>query len=140
LRGGLAVAALAGVCLCAYLLTVRLAGEVVACPIGGGCAAVQESDYAEVAGVPLPWLGLAADLLLLASALAPGDLARLLGVPVAVSGVLVSVWLTYVEVGILGAICAWCVTSACLMAVSLAIVAVRARRLMQARPGAGERA
>jgi len=135
LRAALGAVALAGACICGYLAAVRLGGGTPACPIGGGCAEVQSSEWAEVAGVPLPFLGLGANLALLVSVLLRGSLGRLVGLPVAVAGVLFSGWLTYVEVAVIDAVCAWCVTSAALMLVALLLVALRARDLLV--PAAG---
>ena len=72
---------------------------------------MQHSDYAELAGVPVAILGLAAYLLLLGAAFRTGELARLVGAVTAVSGALFAGYLLYVQLVVIDAICQWCVAS-----------------------------
>ena len=82
----------------------------IACTTGG-CEAVQHSDYAELAGVPVALLGLGAYLLLLGVAFRKGELARLVGAVTAVSGALFAGYLLYVQLAVIDAICHWCLAS-----------------------------
>jgi uncharacterized membrane protein len=125
LRIGLACVATLGLGVSCYLVAVRLSGEAPVCAIASGCAEVQKSGYSELAGIPVAALGLAAYLALIACAALRGDAGRVGGLFTAVVGVGFSAWLTYVELAILDAVCIWCVVSAVLMTVALAIVAVR---------------
>jgi len=126
LRRWLAAVAVAGLAIALYLTVERAAGRAPACPIGGGCETVQSSRYAEIAGVPVAWLGLVAYAALLVAALLPGLPGRALGLFVATVGVGFSAWLTYAEVSLIHALCAWCLASAALMTIALVVTALRA--------------
>ena len=76
---------------------------------------MQQSDYAQLGGVPVALLGLLGYLTLLGALWVDSDRARLLAAFVAFVGFGFSVWLTYVEVVELDAICIWCVGSAICM-------------------------
>ena len=132
LRIAIGVVAIAGLAVSGYLTAVRAAGEAPACVVGGGCRTVQESEYSELVGIPVAVLGLVAYGVLLVAALLPGPVGRALGLFTALVGVGFSAWLTYAEVVLIEAICAWCVTSAVLITLALILTAVRA-----ARAGAG---
>lgn len=125
LRVALAVVAVAGLGVSAYLTAVRLSGGTPACAITTGCAQVQESAYSELAGIPVAALGLLAYAGLLAMAFVGGELGRAGGLFTALVGVGFSGWLTYVEFGIIEATCSWCVVSASLMGIALALVVAR---------------
>lgn len=127
LRAGLAAVAVAGLGVAGYLTAARAAGDDPVCVIGGGCSTVQDSEYAELAGVPVAVLGLVAYATLLVAALVAGALGRALGLFTAVVGVGFSAWLTYVELFVIEAICAWCVASAVLIVLALVLAAARAR-------------
>jgi uncharacterized membrane protein len=113
----IAVVALVGVGVAGYLTYVHYARIDPICAAGGGgCHKVQNSVYAELAGVPVAVVGLAGYLSVLASLLLrPRDLGRLVGCALALIGFGFSVYLTYREVFTIEAICQWCVASAVLM-------------------------
>jgi uncharacterized membrane protein len=113
----------AGMAIAGYLTWVALdAPESVACGPLGDCHAVQTSEYARVAGVPVAALGLAMYGALLTLGivcrLQPSSLAAPVGAfgsmmfAIAFAGVLYSAYLTYLELAVIEAICAWCVASA----------------------------
>lgn len=110
LRIAVAVLAGAGAGIAAYLLHARLAGAPVACSTGG-CETVQSSRYAEVLGVPVAGLGLAAFLMLLATAAGTGPLTRAAGAAVALSALVFSVYLLVVQLAVIGSVCEWCLAS-----------------------------
>jgi uncharacterized membrane protein len=128
LRIAIGVVAVAGLAVSGYLTAVRAAGDDPACVVGGGCHTVQESEYSELVGIPVAVLGLVAYGALLVAALLPGPVGRALGLFTALVGVGFSAWLTYAEVVLIEAICAWCVTSAALITLALILTAVRAAR------------
>jgi uncharacterized membrane protein len=97
----------------------------------GGCETVQSSSYAKLAGIPVPLLGLVGYALILASLFVPGDAGRMATAGLAVVGFGFSLYLTYVELFKIEAICQWCVASAVLMTL-LAILSVV--RLLRAPP------
>jgi uncharacterized membrane protein len=128
LRIAIAVVALAGLGVSAYLTALRYADQDPSCVIGSGCTTVQDSEYAEIAGIPVAVLGLVAYAGLLLAALLPGPPGRALGLFTAIVGVGFSAWLTYAELFLIEAICFWCVISAILMVVALLLTAARAFR------------
>ena len=127
LRVAIGAVAVAGLVVSGYLTAIRAAGEDPACVIGGGCHTVQNSEYSELAGIPVAVLGLLAYAALLAAAILPGQLGRALGLFTAVVGVGFSAYLTYLELFVIDAICAWCVASAILIAIALVLTVLRAR-------------
>lgn len=126
----LALLAVSGALISAYLTWTHLRGAVPVC-VGGssGCETVQTSRYSEVLGVPVAALGLLAYAGLLSSAAIRGEAAALLGLFVALVGALFSVYLTWIELFVIRAICQWCVVSALLIAASLLLAALRIRYL-----------
>lgn len=135
-RGLLAVLAVAGFAISAYLTWTHLSGAVPACVGGsGGCEAVQASRYSEILGVPIAALGLFAYAAMLVCAGLRGEGAAVSGVFVALVGTLFSAYLTYLELFVLRAICQWCVASAGLVVAYLVIGALRLRDTGTSVPG-----
>ena len=115
-RAAVAVLALAGAGVAAYLTYAHYRGVAPVCTAGGGCEVVQNSEYAKVAGVPVAVVGLAGYLALLATALVPAIEAAALAVAMAIGGLGFAVYLLYVQLAILDAVCIWCVASDVVMA------------------------
>lgn len=108
--------------------------------IGGGCAAVQDSEYAQIAGVSLSYLGFITYALMLVSAILPGFPGRLIGIITSVGGVLFSLWLLYAEIFLIKAICPWCMASLVVMILALVVAIwriVAAGDLRSEGPAAG---
>lgn len=84
LRFSLGSLALAGATVSGYLVWARHTGAELACSTGG-CETVQNSAYAELVGVLLAALGLVMYLLVGATALGAGLLARALGASLALA-------------------------------------------------------
>ena len=124
--------ALAGLGIATDLTVVHYSGGEPVCAIAHGCATVQQSDYAALAGVPVAVLGLAGYLGVLAALARDGEGGRTAAAFLSLAGLGFSAWLTYVEVGVLSAICIWCVASALCMA-ALAVLTVA--RLLRLEPG-----
>ena len=120
-RVSLAVAGI-GLAIAGYLTTVHYAGAEPVCAIAHGCATVQESAYAELAGIPVAVLGLLGYAALLGSL--AWD-ARTTTAALAFAGFGFSAWLTYVEVFEINAICVWCVASAVCMTALAGLSAAR---------------
>lgn len=125
LRVGIASIAVVGMGVSVYLTAVRAAGGTPACAITAGCGEVQDSAYSEVVGIPVAALGILAYATLFAAAFVPGDVGRIGGLFAGLVGVGFSGWLTYVEFGIIEAVCSWCVVSASLMALALILIVAR---------------
>jgi len=100
-------------------------GATLSCGGSTGCETVKDSVYANLAGIPLPVLGLisyAAVLILLLIQHQPAISKRgwspyvaLAIFGISLAGVLYSAYLTYVELFVIYAICRWCVASATIM-------------------------
>ena len=110
LRGAAAVLAIAGAGVSSYLVYSHYAHVQVACTTGG-CETVLNSKYAELAGVPVAVLGLAAYAVLLVCALVPGELAALAGAALSAAGLAFAIYLIVIQVAVLEALCQWCLTS-----------------------------
>jgi len=124
----LLVLAVAGLGISGYLTYVHWAHASVACGGLGSCDLVNNSEYAEFAGVPVALLGALTYLALIATALAwlwwrPPGLAWPVTVfwGLSLFGVLYSAYLTYVELFVLEAICVYCVVSAAIILTSFLI-------------------
>jgi uncharacterized membrane protein len=124
--------ALAGLGIAAYLTVVHYSGGEPVCAIAHGCAVVQSSEYSELAGVPVAVLGLLGYLGVLAALVRDGEGGRTAAAFLSLAGLGFSAWLTYVEVGVLHAVCIWCVGSAVCMA---ALAALTVARLLRLEPG-----
>lgn len=120
--GVVAVLSLAGIGVAGYLTYSRWFGQSVVCAGLGSCDTVAQSDYAHLAGVPVAVLGLLGYVALFAVAafwLRVGDrfetwpLLAIWGM--SIGGAAYSVYLTYLELFVIDAICIWCVTSAVIM-------------------------
>ena len=125
-----------GVGISIYLTLLHYAGVAPACPTSGAfnCDAVLSSSYAVIPGTSVPtsaagivWFG--ASALLWAWRFGPAQLVW------AGVGLLTVLYLVFIEIVRLGAICLWC-TAAHLLVVALAMLAMSLS--LQGR-GAGER-
>jgi uncharacterized membrane protein len=127
----LAIAALAalGLAVAAYLTYVHYAGVEPICTGGGGCERVQTSSYAKLAGVPVALLGVAGSLGILASLRVPGERGVAITALLALAGFGFSLYLTYLELFEIDAICQWCVASAALMTALAGLSVARLLRL-----------
>jgi uncharacterized membrane protein len=116
------VLAVVGAGVAAYLANVETTGNAAVCGPVGDCNAVQESEYAQLLGVPIGVLGLlgyaAIGGLWVVSRVARGTAADASTVLIGVGawmGTLFSVYLTFLEPFVIGATCMWCITSAVVM-------------------------
>ena len=135
LRGVAVFAATVGVAVAAYIAVADSGGGAPACiGGGGGCRTVAESSHSHLLGVEIAILGVIGYLLLLGAALLRGDGPRMAGFLVALVGFGYSVFLTYLELFVIDAICQWCVVSALLMAAIFAVNAARMVRYVGAPP------
>jgi uncharacterized membrane protein len=127
LRIAAAVLALAGIGVATYIAIADSGGGAPKCLAGGsGCETVANSHYSHIAGINIALFGIAGYVLLLAAAAVRGDAGRFGGFAGALIGFGYSAYLTYLELFVIDAICQWCVASAVLMTLSLAVAATRA--------------
>jgi len=126
LRRLIAFVAALGVGVATYITIADSGGGAPACLAGGsGCQTVADSSYSHLAGINVAALGIVGYVLLLASAFLASDAARFGGFVVALGGFGFSVYLTYIEVFKIEAICQWCVASAVLMTILFLLNATR---------------
>jgi uncharacterized membrane protein len=102
-----------------YLAYKRVAGGSLACTRWAQCDVVNNSVYAYFLGIPVSFLGLAGYGLLLILAVAAlrtsGTVQRAVlaaSLLASLGGVGFSIYLTYLEIYVIEALCAWCVASA----------------------------
>jgi uncharacterized membrane protein len=100
----------------------------------GDCAKVNSSSYSELLGIPIAAFGFAVYIaILVLSALesrrsiTPG-LSILAAFGLSLFGMIYSVWLTYVEVAVLRAICPFCLASAIVIGAIFVVSTVRVKR------------
>jgi uncharacterized membrane protein len=125
LRLASAVVATIGLGIAAYLTIVHYSGGSPVCAIAHGCETVQQSRYAELGGIPVAVLGLGGYVAILLTLLRDDEIARMATAIIALTGFGFSVWLTFVEIDRLHAICIWCVGSAICMTLLAILSAVR---------------
>jgi uncharacterized membrane protein len=127
----LLVVVIGGMIVAGYLSYVEVTGSDAVCGTVGDCNTVQQSSYARLFGIlPIGLFGLIGYGLILAAWLVTqindgqlGTLARAVLLGFALFGVFFSIYLTFLEPFVIGATCAWCVTSAIVMALILWLVA-----------------
>ena len=126
LRRAAAIVSALGIGVATYITIADSGGGAPACLAGGsGCETVAGSSYSHILGVNIAVFGIVAYVLLVAAALLRGDLARMAGFAISLGGFGFSVYLTYLELFKIEAICQWCVASAVLMTVLFGLNAVR---------------
>lgn len=126
LRRAIAFVATIGVGVATYITIAESGGGAAACVAGGhGCATVAESEYSEVFGINVSIFGIVGYVLILATVFFVTDWARLGGFALALGGFGFSIYLTYLEIWEIEAICQWCVASAVLMTILFVLNAIR---------------
>ena len=126
LRGIATFLATFGIGVATYITIADSGGGSPVCIAGGhGCQTVAESSYSHVLGVNIAVFGIVGYVLLFACALLRGDVARMVGFLTSLIGFGYSVYLTYLELFKIEAICQWCVASAVLMTLIFATNATR---------------
>src|ERR1700748_915333 len=118
LRIAITVIALLGVGVASYIFISDSTSGSPACLAGGtGCETVAKSSYSHILGINVAIFGLAGWFLILGSVLWGNDYARLAGFLFTLGGFGFSIYLTYLEIWNIEAICQWCVTNAVLMTI-----------------------
>jgi uncharacterized membrane protein len=130
--GALSLLALAGLGIATYLLAARVLGEAPACGPVKGCETVAASEYATIAGVPVALFGVLFSIVLLGACLVWWRFADRRALYAAyglgLAGIIAVLFLTYLEIFVIEAICVWCVSYALTMLVGWLGVAVVAWR------------
>jgi uncharacterized membrane protein/thiol-disulfide isomerase/thioredoxin len=110
-----------------YLAYVEITLSTAICGPVGDCNTVQESEYARLFGIlPIGVLGMGGYVLITIawffgrfSKAELADYARLAMLAMTLFGTLFSIYLTFLEPFVIGAVCAWCLTSSVLMTLLL---------------------
>ncbi len=124
LRIAVAVVALAGLAIAAYLTYVHYRPDALVCTAGGGCETVQESEYATLVGVPVALLGVVAYAAVLLLTAFDTPLSRTSTAVVALAALGFSAYLIALQAFVIDAWCMWCLVNDLLVAPSLAALAV----------------
>jgi uncharacterized membrane protein len=115
-----------GIGVATYIAIEAAGGDAPVCIAGSrGCETVAESSYSHLLGINIAVFGIVGYVLLLVTALLRGDAARMAGFGLSLVGFGYSVFLTYLELFKIEAICQWCVASAVLMTVLFGVNAIR---------------
>ena len=119
-----AMLSLAGIFVALYLLLYKL-GMIgnLSCSVGS-CETVNSSKWATFLGLPVAGWGVAWYVAMFILALvstgarfAESSMVSTVLLGVATSGLLFSLWLTYLELFVINAICQWCVVSAIIVTI-----------------------
>jgi uncharacterized membrane protein len=124
LRRAIAGAALVGGAIAAYLTVVHYSHVSPVCTTGG-CEKVQQSRYAEAAGIPVAVLGLIAYAAVLVTACVRGVAAAVIGATIALAGAAFSAYLLWAQLARIHAICQWCVGNDIVIAVVAVLCVAR---------------
>ncbi len=121
LRFAIPILALAGLGIAGYLTYIEVSATQAFCGPVGDCNAVQNSPYSRLFGIPLGIVGLAGYGLILGGwlwgqrrSLPLAEQMPLIVFCAALFSVLYSMYLTYLELFVINAVCIWCLSSAVL--------------------------
>ncbi len=128
--------AIAGIGVAAYLSYIEITSATAVCGPIGHCNEVQASPYAKIFGIPVGILGVINYVGIIGlwfgartknTAIASWSAALMLALTV--FGVLFSIYLTYVELFLIHAVCVWCMTSALITTILMLIALVATTNL-----------
>jgi uncharacterized membrane protein len=144
------VFALLGLLVAGYMSWAELTGQETVCPgatptsfesgpgvVAVDCGFVQSSVYAKILGISVAFIGVGGYLAILGVWLLEdrisllADYGPMLAFGMALFGFLFSLYLTYIELFILYAVCTWCLSSAVLM--TLVFIVATARLVLYLR-------
>jgi uncharacterized membrane protein len=135
-RQAIALLALVGLFVALYLWLHALGfGGPIKCGASGECETVQTSQWALFLGLPVAFYGVVGYFVVLVVALAslrPAALTQrkwnVMLVSLASAGLLFTVYLTYLELFVIHAICRWCVGSAVIITLTWVVAIAALRR------------
>jgi uncharacterized membrane protein len=114
-----------------YLVWVKFTDQYALCGPIGNCESVNTSQYSEIWGIPIALLGAGAYIVIIILLLLEnrselmGEYSPLIVFGISLIGVLYSIYLTYIEVAVLRAICPYCVISAVVLVLLLVLSTIR---------------
>lgn len=124
---------IAGVAVAGYLTYVHYNAGALVCGIGD-CSIVQASQYSKMFGIPIAIFGLFMYLAILALIIVRDrsaemeDIASTGILVLLIAGTIYAVYLTYLEIAVIRAICQWCVISAIITVLLLTVESIRFAR------------
>ena len=114
-RTWIIILSLLGIFVSGYLTWIHYSGEPIYCGGSNSCELVNSSRFAFLGPIPVSLLGLGAYVAILLLSLIPSRTDRQwpaqLVFGLALIGVMFQLYLSYIEVFVLHAICYWCVSS-----------------------------
>ena len=114
-----------------YLSWVKLTHREALCGGSGDCQTVANSPYSEIAGIPIALLGFGAYLVIIGILLLENrvsflrEYSSMILFGITLAGVLYSIYLTYIEIAVIYAICPYCVVSAIVMLLLFVLSIIR---------------
>jgi uncharacterized membrane protein len=132
-RAGIVLSVL-GLLVAGYLIFFKLFPTSTLCVGAGGCETVNTSVYSEVMGIPVAALGAGAYAAMLGLLVFENrvpflrEWGPMMVFGLAFAGFLYSAYLTYIELAVIHAVCPYCVASAVIITLILAVSAARLRR------------
>lgn len=130
------VLAVAGIAIAAYLTLVQYRDSLLVCSGISDCETVQNSSYSKVAGIPVAVMGLVLFVGLLAMMVLRmarpeyADSLTLVIFVLVVGAIAFYIYLTYLELFVIEAICQWCVASSLVTVGLLATEGILLHRLL----------
>ena len=128
----MAALAAVGLVIATYLTVTKLSGGLPVCGPVSGCEDVAQSEYSSMAGIPTAALGAVFSAALVVISLAwarTGDRRALSGAyALGLFGVIFVGYLTYLELFVIHAVCAWCATYGLTVVVGWLVAARSLRR------------
>ena len=127
LRALAVAASLAGLAISIYLTSVHYAGVSLACPANGtiNCESVLSSPYAVIAGTVLPTSAAGIVWFAVSTLVWVGRFPRV-QLAWSIAGLVTVLWLVFVEIVRIGAICIWCTAAHVLVLLIFLIALTRA--------------
>ncbi len=120
-----------------YMTIYKVLNADAMCLGSGDCSTVNASRYSEVNGIPVALIGVLGYLAILATHYFEkrnryvGQNGPLMIFGMALTGFLFTIWLIYVEVALLKALCPFCITSQAAMTVIFIVAVIRLVRQTQ---------
>ena len=114
-----------------YLVWVKYTDQYALCGPIGNCESVNTSQYSEIFGIPIALLGAGAYLVIIVLLLLENrseimhEYSPMLVFGISLIGVIYSIYLTYIEIVVLRAICPYCVISAIVLVLLLVLSTIR---------------
>jgi len=123
--------AIIGLLVSIYMTVFKFTGNTNMCVGSGGCTVVNSSPYSEVNGIPVAVIGIIGYIAILGTLWferRPGffkDNGNMIFFGLSLMGFLFTVWLIYVEIALIQALCPFCLTSQVVMTTIFILSVIR---------------